>query len=70
MRPRFAFIGFQPPRVRDLVPRAKAHPEIEVAACCEEGAATRAALADGYGQVRFGVVTYGYQDAPVDARAG
>jgi hypothetical protein len=69
MKPRFAIIGFQHPHVWDLVARAKACPEIEGVACCEEDAATRAALADGDGQVRFGVVTYGYQDIPVDARA-
>jgi predicted dehydrogenase len=47
MKTRFAFIGFQHPHVWDLVTRAKAHPQIEVVACCEEDAATRAALADG-----------------------
>lgn len=47
MKTRVAFIGFQHPHVWDLVARAKAHPEIEVTACCEEDAATRAVLADG-----------------------
>ncbi|MFI5355805.1 MAG: Gfo/Idh/MocA family protein [Opitutales bacterium] len=47
MKTRLAFIGFQHPHVWDLVTRAQSHPEIEVVACCEEDAATRAALADG-----------------------
>ncbi|HNC23370.1 MAG TPA: Gfo/Idh/MocA family oxidoreductase [Opitutaceae bacterium] len=45
MKTRFAFIGFQHPHIWDLVARATAHPEVEVVACCEEDAATRAQLA-------------------------
>lgn len=47
MKTRFAFVGFQHPHVWDLVTRAFNHPEVEVVACCEEDAATRAQLADG-----------------------
>ncbi|MEI7552342.1 MAG: Gfo/Idh/MocA family oxidoreductase [Verrucomicrobiota bacterium] len=51
MKTRFAFIGFQHPHIWDLVARASAHPDVEVVACCEEDAATRAALAAS-GRVR------------------
>jgi predicted dehydrogenase len=52
MKTRFAFIGFQHPHIWDLVARATAHPDVEIVACCEEDAATRASLAAS-GKVRI-----------------
>ncbi len=68
MKTRFAFIGFQHPHIWDLVTRATAHPDVEIVACCEEDAATRATLAAG-GKVKITHTDYRAMlaDVPSDA---
>ena len=59
MSTRFAFVGFRHPHIRDMLSRCQQHPEIDVVACCEQDAATRAALA------REGQITITHDDYEV-----
>jgi predicted dehydrogenase len=52
MSTRFAFVGFRHAHIRDLLKGVEERPDTEVVACCEEDAATRAALA-AEGRVRI-----------------